>query len=121
MTNAELADRLSVFLREGTALLQRHEEVAKQVTDYDVNNTYQYIVAREETHQSWLHHALLDLGAQIPAEPSRPTLAVGKGDAWKTLAAEDAQNESGVRHSLASQGRGDDPRPAQRHADRASR
>jgi hypothetical protein len=91
VTNSELADLLTVFLRERTGLLQRHEEVAKQVTDYDANNTYQYIVAREETHQSWLHHALLDLGAHIPAEPSRPTLGVGKGDAWKTLSAEDAR------------------------------
>ena len=79
------------FLRERTSLLQRHEEVAKQVTDYDVNNTYQYVVNREETHVSWLQHALLDLGAQIPAEPSRPTVAAGKGDAWKSLAAEDAR------------------------------
>ncbi len=80
------------FVRERTALLQRHEEVAKQVTDYDVNNTYQYVVNREETHVSWLQHAILDLGSQIPAEPSRPTVAVGKGaDAWKGLAAEDAR------------------------------
>jgi Mn-containing catalase len=91
VTNPELIDLVTVFLRERTTLLQRHEEVAKQVTDYDVNNTYQYIVAREETHVSWLQQALLDLGAQIPAEPPRPTLALVKSGGWKTLAAEDAR------------------------------
>ena len=92
MTNAELADLIKSFLLERTALLQRHEEVAKQVADYDVNNTYQYIVNREETQLSWLQHALLDLGAEIPAEPSRPSLSSGKGaDRWKALAAEDAK------------------------------
>jgi Mn-containing catalase len=91
VTNPELVDLLMAFLRERTALLQRHEEVAKQVSDYDANNTYQYIVNREETHVSWLQQAILDLGAQIPAEPSRPTVAAGKGDAWKSLAAEDAR------------------------------
>ncbi len=51
------------------ALLIRHEEVAKQVSDYDVNNAYQYIINREETHVSWLQHALLDLLGTIPADP----------------------------------------------------
>lgn len=92
VTNTELVDLIGTFLRERTALLQRHEEVAKQVTDYDVNNTYQYIVNREETHVSWLQHALLDLGAQIPSEASRSAIATVKGaDGWKTLAAEDAR------------------------------
>jgi hypothetical protein len=80
------------FLLERTTLLQRHEEVAKQVTDYDINNAYQYIVNREETHVSWLQHALLDLGAPIPAEPQPPTVPPTKGaDGWKALAAEDAR------------------------------
>ncbi len=91
MTNPELIDLLNAFLRERTALLQRHEEVAKQVTDYDVNNTYQNIVAREETHVSWLQQALLDIGAQIPGEPPGPKVAAVKGDGWKGLAAEDAR------------------------------
>ena len=50
MTNAELVDLLNTFFRERAALLQRHEDVARQVTDYDINNAYQYTVNREETH-----------------------------------------------------------------------
>lgn len=90
-TTSTLAELIREFLVERTGLLMRHEDVARQVPDYDINNAYQYIVAREETHLSWLQHALLDLGAPLPADPSRQTVAVGKGDAWKSLAADDAR------------------------------
>ncbi|MSO36288.1 MAG: hypothetical protein EXQ50_09345 [Acidobacteria bacterium] len=90
-TTSHLADLIRDFLLQRTSLLMRHEDVAQQVPDYDINNAYQYIVAREETHLSWLQHALLDLGAPLPADPPRQTVAVGKGDAWKALAADDAR------------------------------
>lgn len=90
-TTTSLADLIREFLLERTALLMRHEDVAQQVPDYDINNAYQYIVAREQTHLSWLQHALLDLGAPLPADPARETVAVVKGDGWKGLAAEDAR------------------------------
>jgi hypothetical protein len=89
-TTADLAGLIRDFLLERTALLMRHEDVAMQVPDYDINNAYQYIIAREQTHLSWLQHALLDLGAPLPADPPRQAVTVGKGDAWKALAAEDA-------------------------------
>jgi hypothetical protein len=85
-----LADLIRDFYLERVSQLMRHEDVAVTVTDYDINNAYQYIIAREQTHLSWLQHALLDLGAPIPADPARGgTLAV-KGDAWKGLAGDDA-------------------------------
>ena len=92
------------------------------MTDYDVNNTYQYIVAREETHVSWLQHALLDLGAQIPAEPPRPAVAAGKGDAWKGLAAEDARANQEFVDEVALQGGWRHARSATKgHAEGAAR
>ena len=71
----------------------RHEGVAMLVSDYDINNAYQNIIAREHNHLSWLQHALLDQGAALPGDPSTPAVAAsGKGDdAWKALAAEDAR------------------------------
>jgi hypothetical protein len=91
-TTTALADLIVEFLRERTALLMRHEDVAVFVTDYDINNAYQYIIAREQTHLSWLQHALLDLGAPIPGDPPRNTVPAAKGaEAWKSLAAEDAR------------------------------
>ena len=89
-TTSDLADLIRQFLLERTSLLMRHEDVAQQVPDYDINNAYQYIIAREQTHLSWLQHALLDLGAPLPADPARQGVAASKGDAWKALAADDA-------------------------------
>ena len=37
---------------------ERHVAVARFVTDYEFNNTYQYIIAREDVHLSWLEAAL---------------------------------------------------------------
>src|SRR5690242_13875489 len=70
----------------------RHEDVAQVITDYDINNAYQYIIAREQTHLSWLQHALLDLGAGLAADPPRDGgVGTVKGDAWKSLCSDDAQ------------------------------
>ena len=91
MTTIDLPQLMRDFCRERTALLMRHEDVAVHVPDYDINNAYQFIVAREETHVSWLQHALLDLGAPIPADPARPTAIVAKGVSWKALAAADGR------------------------------
>lgn len=95
MSTQELAHLVREFYLERTALLMRHEDVATRVTDYDINNAYQYIIAREQTHLSWLQHALLDLGAESPADPSRLSVSPGKGDAaWQALAGEDARTNA---------------------------
>jgi hypothetical protein len=85
-----LADLIRECYLERVALLMRHEDVAVTVTDYDINNAYQYIIAREETHLSWLQHALLDLGAPLPPDPPRGAALTVTGDGWKSLAAGDA-------------------------------
>jgi hypothetical protein len=36
------------------------------VSHYDFNNTYQYVISREETHLSWLQTALAEYHAVIP-------------------------------------------------------
>jgi hypothetical protein len=79
---------------ERVSQLMRHEDVAQLVTDYDINNAYQYIIAREETHLSWLQHALLDLGAPLAVDPPRGPALSATGDAWKALAAEDAKGNA---------------------------
>jgi hypothetical protein len=91
-TTTALSDLITEFLLARTALLMRHEDVAGFVTDYDINNAYQYIIAREQTHLSWLQHALLDLAAAIPGDPPRETVSAAKGaEAWQALAADDAR------------------------------
>jgi hypothetical protein len=86
-----LADLIREFYLERVAMLMRHEDVAVTVTDYDINNAYQYIIAREQTHLSWLQHALLDLGAPMPPDPPRGTALSAKAEEWKRFADEDAR------------------------------
>jgi hypothetical protein len=90
--STELPHLIREFYLARLALLMRHEEVARHVSQYDANNAYQYVIAREEVHVSWLQHALLDLGAAIPPDPARPAVQVSGGsDGWKALSAEDAR------------------------------
>ena len=91
MSEPTLADLFREFYLERVSHLMRHEDVAQLVTDYDINNAYQYIIAREQTHLSWLQHALLDLGATLVNDPPRGAVLTAKGDAWKSLAGEDAR------------------------------
>ena len=90
MSTQPLADLIRDFYLERVAMLMRHEDVALTVTDYDINNAYQNIIGREQTHLSWLQHALLDLGAESPADPARGPVLSAKGDAWKSFAGQDA-------------------------------
>ena len=85
MSEANLPDLIRDFYLERVSLLMRHEDVATTIPDYDINNAYQYIVAREQTHLMWLLHALLDLGA--------PERALGRGS-----------GEDNVFHLAAAQG-----------------
>ena len=94
MSEPTLADLIRDFYLERVAMLMRHEDVAVTITDYDINNAYQYIIAREETHLSWLLHALLDLGAPAPQDPSRGAALSLKADEWKRFADDDAKGNA---------------------------
>jgi hypothetical protein len=63
---SELIALLQTFYLEKLELKRRHEAGARFVRDYAWNNTYQYIVAREDVHLSWLRAALDALGAAAP-------------------------------------------------------
>ncbi|MEY4094437.1 MAG: hypothetical protein RLZZ53_1636 [Acidobacteriota bacterium] len=91
MSAQTLAGLIRDFYLERVTLVMRHEDVAQVITDYDVNNAYQYIIAREQTHLSWLQHALLDLGAPLANDPARGATLSAKGDTWKQFAGEDAR------------------------------
>jgi len=94
MSTQPLAELIRDCYLDRVTLLMRHEQVALLITDYDVNNAYQYIIAREETHLSWLQHALLDLGAPLAGDPPRGPVLSAKGDSWKGLASEDARGNT---------------------------
>jgi hypothetical protein len=71
VTATELLDLLSEFYRDKLALRHAHVASARVVADYNFNNTYQYVIAREETHLNWLRDAIGGLGREVVdgAEP----------------------------------------------------
>ena len=71
MKQTELLQILTPFTAERLALLERHEAGAQVVSHYDFNNTYQYVINREETHITWLQSALTNAGAAMPTAASR--------------------------------------------------
>jgi hypothetical protein len=69
MQRDELLKFLTDFTADRVAILQRHEAAARVVSNYDFNNTYQYVINREETHLQWLQTALAEFGVGLP-QPS---------------------------------------------------
>ncbi len=92
MNPTELQQLIRDFYLQRLTLLMQHESAARFISDYDVNNAYQYVINREETHICWLQQALLGLGLDIPADPARPDVKPSrKGDALRELTANDAR------------------------------
>ena len=79
MHKDDLRQLLTDFAAERLAILQRHEAAARVVSHYDFNNTYQYVIAREETHLSWMQNALAEFGVVLPG----PTAALPAPEAPK--------------------------------------
>jgi hypothetical protein len=84
---------LQEFYRDKLAALIRHEDGARGVTQYDANNTYQYIINREETQLSWIGRAIVDLGGEVPATPGPDTGPAGKSsDAGRAVFSRDVED-----------------------------
>jgi hypothetical protein len=94
VTPTDLQQLLRDFYVERLALLMRHEAAARLVTDYDVNNAYQNIISREETHVAWLQRALFDEGHEFPPDPPPVSVSPSRkgADVVRELAGEDARS-----------------------------
>ena len=91
MNPRDLGAVLREFHREKLTMRERHVAVAAHVTGYAANNTYQYIVAREDVHLAWLEAALADLGVP-PDQVAAPALPPrGRKDSIVPLVEEDAR------------------------------
>lgn len=66
MKQSDLQPLLAEFAADRVSLLKRHEAGAVVVAHYDFNNTYQYVINREETHLKWVQDALAEFGAPLP-------------------------------------------------------
>ena len=71
MKQGELRQILTEFAAERVALIERHEAGARLVSHYDLNNAYQYVISREETHLQWLQTALAEFGDALPPPSAR--------------------------------------------------
>jgi hypothetical protein len=74
----ELLELLQECYRQRLDMVLRHRAVARQVGNFDFNNTYQYVVAREDTHLEWLRSAIEDLGGVPAATGSEPAIPAGE-------------------------------------------
>ena len=72
---------LREFYREKSALRARHVAGARLVGDYNFNNTYQYVINREDTQLAWLRDAITDLGGTPEDAPEPPLQASGSNTA----------------------------------------
>jgi hypothetical protein len=86
----DLLALLQEFHRDKLAMTLRHEAGARLVGQYDVNNTYQYIINREDVQLSWLAAAIDDLGGQATDRVDVPVIE-GSRNGGRTLIEADAR------------------------------
>jgi hypothetical protein len=60
---------LRAIYQDKAALWRRHEAGARRVGRYVFNNTYQYVIAREDTHLAWLRDAIVGMGGTLSDLP----------------------------------------------------
>jgi hypothetical protein len=68
----ELIDLLRTFYLEKSAMRGRHVVAARHVVDYNFNNTYQYVINREDLQLNWVRDAITALGGSVPDDPAEP-------------------------------------------------
>jgi hypothetical protein len=90
---SDLLGLVQEFYRDKLAALLRHQAGARSITQYDVNNTYQYIINREDVQLSWLSSAIAGLGGTVADMPEPTRDVAGKGAAAaRTILQEDARD-----------------------------
>jgi hypothetical protein len=91
---SDLLALLQEFYREKLTALLRHQGSARVVTQYDFNNTYQYIINREETQLSWVAAAIEELGGRPPEVGDSGRVIAGQGDGAARSAIEEDAREA---------------------------
>jgi hypothetical protein len=89
---SDLLRHLDEFLGEKAALRDRHVAAARVVGQYDFNNTYQYVIAREDQHLAWLGDAIGALGGSLAERATPPPVEAAKNEeAQRRVMEEDAR------------------------------
>ena len=87
MKSTEMLELLREFYSDKLVERARHVANARVVPDYDFNNTYQYVIAREDTHLRWVADAVVDLGGPLEEGVAREAESSTKGGAGVQRAA----------------------------------
>jgi hypothetical protein len=88
-----LLSLLQEFHREKLEMLLRREASARFIAQYDVNNTYQYVINRDEVQLTWLEKAIAELGGAASPQIDQQRSVSGKGpDVARGLLEEDARD-----------------------------
>ena len=74
----DLLPLLQRFHRDKLAMMLQHQAGARLIGQYDANNTYQYIINREEAQLTWVARAIQELGGTVTDAPAPTREAVGK-------------------------------------------
>ena len=83
------------FHRDKLAMLLRHQAGARLIGQYDANNTYQYIVNREEAQLTWVATAIRELGGAAAEDAAEPVRAAkGKAAAAAQAILEEDGNDA---------------------------
>ena len=94
MKATELLALLREFHRDKLTMRQRHVAAARHVPDYDFNNTYQYVICREDMQLNWLRDAITDMGGELERGARAEMMPSSKGESAQ---AEPADAGSGRR------------------------
>jgi hypothetical protein len=76
--SADTLALLAEFYADKLASVLQHQANARFVSQYDANNTYQYIINREEVQLGWLAKAIADGGGAVPETAPAPAAPKGK-------------------------------------------
>jgi hypothetical protein len=89
----DLAGLLQDFHRDKLAEFLRHQAGARHIRQYDLNNTYQYFLNRDDVHLSWVGAAIADLGELVQLPGAEPEIAVLENDPdkWRHVVEADAR------------------------------
>src|SRR5262245_2222013 len=85
----DLVSLLQEFYRDKLTMMLRHAASARVVAQYDANNTYQYIINREEAQLSWVAKAIAEQGGTVSDSVDAARTLSGKGDAAARAAIEE--------------------------------
>ena len=92
MRTDELLAILRAFHKDKLALRQRHVAVARQVSEYDANNAFQYVINREDVHLSWLESAIVELDGTPDTVAEPPLTRLVWNESIIPLVAQDARD-----------------------------